>query len=137
MAKINRFKSERNRIGYTQEQVANKLNTSRSNIANWENGQNMPSLELLFKCSDLYDCDVMYLAGYQKERKSNGDYFPIELYEQDALNDSSNNLQRLEELLKYENIIPKNFKISDKDYSKIMNFLKNNQSLLFDDSKSS
>ncbi len=66
--KNNVFAAERKRLGLTQEQLAKKLNTSRSNVANWENGQNMPSLELLFKCSEIFGCDVVYLAGYQDER---------------------------------------------------------------------
>lgn len=73
--KGNVFAIERRRLNLTQEQLANKLNTSRSNVANWENRQNMPSVDLLIKCSTLFDCDVMYLAGYQKERKITNDDF--------------------------------------------------------------
>lgn len=132
MTEFNRFKSERKRMGYTQEQVARKLNTSRSNVANWENGQNMPSLDLLFKCSDLYDCDVLYLAGHQNERKSNNnDDFPLELYEYDIPFESMSNPQKFEELLKYEKIISKDFIITDEVYDKIMNFIKNNIDLFF------
>ena len=47
IVKNNVFVNERKRLGLTQEQLAKKLNTSRSNVANWENGQNMPSVDLL------------------------------------------------------------------------------------------
>ena len=72
-----RFKSERIKAGYTQEQIARKLNTSRSNVANWENGQNMPRLDLIIKCSDIYGCDVMYLTGHQEERVAKKDNIPL------------------------------------------------------------
>lgn len=64
----NVFLIERKRLKLTQEQLAKKLNTSRSNVANWENGQNMPSVDLIIKCSDIFRCDIKYLAGYQKNR---------------------------------------------------------------------
>ena len=72
-----RFKNERIKAGYTQEQVARKLNTSRSNVANWENGQNMPRFDLILKCSELYGCDVMYLTGHQDERIVKEDNIPL------------------------------------------------------------
>lgn len=77
MTVAERFKSERIKAGYTQEQIARKLNTSRSNVANWENGQNMPRLDLLIKCSDIYGCDVMYLTGHQDERIAKKDNIPL------------------------------------------------------------
>lgn len=56
-----RFKSERKRLGLTQQQIANKLNISRSNIANWENGSNIASVEMLIKCSKVFGCSIDYL----------------------------------------------------------------------------
>lgn len=62
------FISERKRLNLTQAQLAKKLNTSRSNVANWENGFNKPSIDLMCKCSVLFKCDMLYLAGYQEIR---------------------------------------------------------------------
>ena len=42
-----RFKSERIRIGLTQQQIAEKLGISRSNVGNWENGSNEASNDML------------------------------------------------------------------------------------------
>ena len=67
-----RFRKERLRLKLTQEQLAKKLKTSRSNVANWENGQNNPSVDMLFKCSELFECSIAYLAGYSDSR--NGDF---------------------------------------------------------------
>lgn len=58
-----RFKSERKRLHLTQEQIAHKLNISRSNVANWENNTNMASPEMILKCAELFDCSTDYLLG--------------------------------------------------------------------------
>lgn len=47
----------------TQEELAKKINTSRSNIANYENNKNMPSIEILDKLSEIFNCSTDYLLG--------------------------------------------------------------------------
>lgn len=47
----------------TQEELAKKIDTSRSNIANYENNKNMPSIEILDKLSKLFNCSTDYLLG--------------------------------------------------------------------------
>ena len=47
----------------TQEELAKKIDTSRSNIANYENNKNMPSVEILDKLSKLFNCSTDYLLG--------------------------------------------------------------------------
>ena len=47
----------------TQEELAKKIDTSRSNIANYENDKNMPSVEILDKLSKLFNCSTDYLLG--------------------------------------------------------------------------
>ena len=39
----------------TQEELAKKINTSRSNIANYENDKNMPSVDILEKISKIFN----------------------------------------------------------------------------------
>ena len=58
-----RFKKERKKLGLTQQQIADKLGISRSNVANWENGVNEASNEMLSKCSMLFECSTDYLLG--------------------------------------------------------------------------
>ena len=55
----------------TQDELAKKIDTSRSNIANYENGKNMPSVDILEKLSKLFDCTTDYLLGKSDSR--NGD----------------------------------------------------------------
>lgn len=51
----------------TQEDLARKINTSRSNIANYENNKNMPSVDILEKLSEALNCSVDYLLGKSQE----------------------------------------------------------------------
>ena len=53
----------------TQEELAEKINTSRSNIANYENEKNKPSIEVLEKLSTLFDVSIDYLLGKSDVRK--------------------------------------------------------------------
>ena len=45
----------------TQEDLAKKIETSRSNIANYENDKNMPSVDILEKLSELFNVTTDYL----------------------------------------------------------------------------
>ena len=46
------LKKIRQDCNLTQEELAKKIDTSRSNIANYENNKNMPSIDVLSKLSD-------------------------------------------------------------------------------------
>ena len=59
----NRLKKIRSDNNLTQEELANKIDTTRSNIANYENDRNMPSLEILERLSKLFNCSLDYLLG--------------------------------------------------------------------------
>ena len=65
----NNLKKYRQENGLTQEELAKKINTSRSNIANYENGKNMPSIDTLEKLSKVFNCSIEYLLG--KSNKKN------------------------------------------------------------------
>lgn len=47
----------------TQDELAKKIETSRSNIANYENDKNMPSVDILEKLSKLFNISIDYLLG--------------------------------------------------------------------------
>lgn len=53
----------------TQEDLAKKIETSRSNIANYENDKNMPSVDILEKLSELFNVTTDYLLGKSDIRK--------------------------------------------------------------------
>lgn len=60
---IKRLRTER---GYTQAQLAKKLNKSKSAISRYESNQKIPSLETLIDISILFNVSLDYLAGKEK-----------------------------------------------------------------------
>lgn len=52
----------------TQEQLAEKFNVSRRTVSRWENGSNLPDLDLLMEMSDFYEVELRELLD--GERKS-------------------------------------------------------------------
>ncbi|CQR47218.1 hypothetical protein BN1058_01524 [Paraliobacillus sp. PM-2] len=57
------IKYYRNRNNWTQQQLANELNISRSVIAKWENGDVTPDLHAVVKLSILFNQPIDYLIG--------------------------------------------------------------------------
>ena len=68
--KIGKFLKElRKQKGLTQEQIAEKFNVSNRTISRWENGNNMPDLDVLIEISDYYEVDLREILN--GERKDN------------------------------------------------------------------
>ncbi len=67
--KIGKFLKElRKQKGLTQEQLAEKFNVSNRTISRWENGNNMPDLDVLIEISDYYKVDLReILTGERKD----------------------------------------------------------------------
>ena len=67
--KIGGFLKElRKQKGLTQQQIAEKFNVSNRTISRWENGNNMPDLDILIEISDYYEVDLREILN--GERKS-------------------------------------------------------------------
>ena len=66
----NNLKKIRQENEMTQEELAKKINTSRSNIANYENDKNMPSIETLNNLSEVLNCSTDYLLGKSDTRNN-------------------------------------------------------------------
>lgn len=128
--KNNVFANERKRLGLTQEQLAKKLNTSRSNVANWENGQNMPSVDLLLKCSSIFNCDVMYLAGYQDTRTENTKNTYIPEFEDPIDYECYDELDLLKSILKRKGFLNDNEDLSEENYNRLIEFAKANKQFI-------
>lgn len=58
---MNRIKKLREEFGYTQQDLANKLNGSKSVIGLYENEMRKPSLEILVKLSEIFNCSIDYI----------------------------------------------------------------------------
>lgn len=61
------LKRAREKKGYTQQYVADVLNTSRSNITKYESGALEPNIETLGLLAELYNVTTDWLLGIIKE----------------------------------------------------------------------
>ena len=60
---MNRIKLLREEFNYTQQDLANKLNCSKSVIGLYESETRKPSMEILIKLSEIFNCSIDYLLG--------------------------------------------------------------------------
>ncbi len=58
---MNRIKQLREENRWTQEHLANKLNCAISSIAMYEKEDRKPSLEVLVKLSEIFNCSIDYI----------------------------------------------------------------------------
>lgn len=65
---MNRIKQLRKEFGFTQQDLASKLNCSKSIIGLYENELRKPSMEILLKLSRIFDCNIDYLLGVSNVR---------------------------------------------------------------------
>ena len=56
-----RVKELRTNQGWTQQELGNRLDVSKQSVSNWENGNIMPSIELLLRMSNLFQVSTDYL----------------------------------------------------------------------------
>ena len=73
------IKNLRKNKGYTQEELANKLNVVRQTISKWEKGYSVPDAELLKKLAEMLDADVSQLLGSTIEQDANVDVIAEQL----------------------------------------------------------
>lgn len=57
------LKTMRKAKGYTQEELAIKLNVVRQTVSKWEKGLSVPDADALCKIADVLDTDVSTLLG--------------------------------------------------------------------------
>lgn len=65
-----RIKNIRERIGYTQKELATKLGVTRSLICLWEQGYANISLKQLIKIASIYQVSIDYLLGLTDKKTS-------------------------------------------------------------------
>ena len=63
---INNLKRARESAKMTQQQVADKVNTSRTNITKYETGLLEPNLETIGQLAELYNVSTDWLFGIKK-----------------------------------------------------------------------
>lgn len=60
---MNRIKSLREEYKMTQQELADKIDGAKSTIAMYEKGDRKPSMEVLIKLSEIFNCTIDYLLG--------------------------------------------------------------------------
>ena len=67
------LKSIRKSKGYTQEELAIKLNVVRQTVSKWEKGLSVPDADILVRIADVLDTDVSVLLGGSVEKEADKD----------------------------------------------------------------
>ena len=63
-------------LGWSQVQLAEKLNISKQTVSNWENENIQPSIEMLVRLSKLFHVSTDYLLGINNVQAINVDGLP-------------------------------------------------------------
>ncbi|RWR08112.1 helix-turn-helix domain-containing protein [Siminovitchia fortis] len=64
-----RLKKEREKRGWSQTDLAEKIHVSRQSVSKWETGKNYPSIEVIINLSDLFGITIDELLRSDKELK--------------------------------------------------------------------
>jgi len=57
--------------GFTQEELATKINVVRQTVSKWEKGLSVPDADSLQKIADVLEVDVSQLLGAKIEKEEN------------------------------------------------------------------
>ncbi len=64
------IKALRKQKGYSQEEVAARLNVVRQTVSKWEKGMSVPDADMLVRLAELYEVTVGDLLGAPQPEKS-------------------------------------------------------------------
>lgn len=64
-----RLKREREKRGWSQTELAEKIHVSRQSVSKWETGKNYPSIEVIIDLSDLFGVTIDELLRSDEELK--------------------------------------------------------------------
>lgn len=67
------LKQLRKNKGFTQEELADRLNVVRQTVSKWEKGYSVPDAEMLKKIADIFETDVSKLLGRSIEKDESVD----------------------------------------------------------------
>ncbi len=65
-------------FGWSQVQLAQKLNITKQTVSNWENDNIQPSIDMLIKLSKIFNVSTDYLLGLTPSNSINVDGLPTE-----------------------------------------------------------
>ena len=64
-----RLKKEREKRGWSQTDLAEKIHVSRQSVSKWETGKNYPSIEVIIDLSDLFGITIDEMLRSDEELK--------------------------------------------------------------------
>lgn len=67
------LKTLRKNKGFTQEELAARLNVVRQTVSKWEKGQSVPDAEMLVKMAEIFEVPVSQLLGSRIEPEAQPD----------------------------------------------------------------
>jgi len=62
-----RIKELRNNHTWTQQELGDRLGVSKQSVSNWENGNIMPSIDVLVRMSDLFQTSTDYILNRETD----------------------------------------------------------------------
>ena len=62
---IRQLRQER---GLKQEELGRRVGASKQSVSNWENGNIMPSIDILVRLADQFGVSTDYLLGRERQR---------------------------------------------------------------------
>ena len=65
------IKSLRTALGWSQVDLARKLNITKQTVSNWENDNIQPSIEMLVRLSKIFGVTTDYLLGLETDARLN------------------------------------------------------------------
>ncbi len=74
-----RINELRNAFGWSQVELAKKLNITKQTVSNWENDNIQPSIEMLVRLSVIFHVSTDYLLGLDDSPRLNVDGLPAEI----------------------------------------------------------
>lgn len=101
---MNRIKQLREENNWTQLELSKKMNCAMSSIAMYESETRKPSMEVLLKLSEIFDCSIDYILGKSDIRNPENtdlDKLQIGLSTKDYSNISDEQLKQIEDFAKF------------------------------------
>ena len=106
----NRLYQLRKQKGFSQEELANRLNVSRQTVSKWEVGDSTPDMEKLIAMSDLFDVSLDKLVMGKEDKTEEGatakSDFAVVLNEKVLTN---KNKKKAKSALKLQELLPLQF----------------------------
>lgn len=91
---------ERKKKGWSQEELADKLDVSRQSVSKWEGGLSTPEVEKIVKMAELFGVSTDYLLNYKVEKETENNLYEQKPLRVVSLNEATEFLSVRAEVLK-------------------------------------